>query len=180
MFLSLLSRYFHQNLSGLGVFLQSPWGSRDKNEDSEPCSRINRWTIRVNSLFFQRELRSFRQDLQRVLADLAREDQRAGQLYGKDRKFERKSIALQVEVVSISQGKGILEIPYARLDPQPLPERRLDRFPSPLKCSEIGVHLLDGDQGPIWMHGQVVRERPIQEGFWELGVKFIGPLAQPA
>lgn len=118
--------------------------------------------------------------LQRVLADLAREDQRTGQLYGKDRKFERKSIALQVEVVSISQGKGILESRTL------VWTRNLSRSgvsivsPSPLKCSEIGVHLLDGDQGPIWMHGQVVRERPIQEGFWELGVKFIGPLAQPA
>jgi len=26
------------------------------------------------------------------------------------------------------------------------------------------------------MHGQVVRERPIQDDFWEFGVRFIGTL----
>ena len=117
--------------------------------------------------------------LKRVLADLSREDQRNGQLYSKARKFERKPIYLKVEIVPVIQGKGA---PDSRMF---VWVRNLSRSGASLvskiqvPSSEIGVRLLEGDNGPTWMHGQVVRERQIQEGFWEIGVKFIGSLQIP-
>lgn len=118
----------------------------------------------------------FEKALNRVLADLAREDNRSTQLHGKDRSYERKSIVLKMEVVPIINGMPLLA------NPVPVWVRNLSRSgisfvtTSPLRCQEIGIHLLNGDAGAVWMHGQVVRERPIQDDFWEFGVRFIGTL----
>lgn len=114
--------------------------------------------------------------LQRVLADLAREDQRTSQMYGRSRTFERKPITLKVTVAPFSKGQLIMEKELT------VWVRNLSRSgisfvsEAAIGHEEVGVHLLDGDSGPVWMQGAVVRERQIQEGFWEFGVKFIGAI----
>lgn len=111
--------------------------------------------------------------LQRILADLAREDQRNSQLYGRNRSFERKSITLKVTVAPYINDTLVMS------NEQTVWVRNLSRSgisfisKAPIGCKSVGVHLLDGDKGPVWMQGEVVRERQIQDGFWEFGVKFI-------
>lgn len=114
--------------------------------------------------------------LQRVLSDLSREDQRNSQLYGRNRNFERKSITLKVTVAPIVNDQLVMA------QERTVWVRNLSRsgisFISPVSFGRlsIGVHLLDGDRGPVWMQGAVVRERQIQEGYWEFGVRFVGTI----
>ncbi|MCA9094694.1 MAG: PilZ domain-containing protein [Planctomycetaceae bacterium] len=114
--------------------------------------------------------------LQRVLADLAREDQRNSQLYGRDRNFERKSIILKVAVAPYINDHLVMS------NQQSVWVRNLSRSgisfvsKAPIGCKSVGVHLLQGNNGPIWMQGEVVRERQIQDGFWEFGVEFIASI----
>lgn len=114
--------------------------------------------------------------LQRILSDLAREDQRTSQLYGRNRNFERKTIALKVSVAPLVDGRLILQ------HEQVVWARNLSRSgisfvsEAPLGVKEIGVRLPNAEAGIVWMQGNVMRERPIQEGFWEFGVRFIGAI----
>jgi len=118
--------------------------------------------------------------LQRILADLAREDQRTAQLFGKERSHCRKPLVMKVEVAPVINGTLL------RSQTVEVWVRNLSRsgisyvIAGSLGTTNIGIHLLDGVQGPVWMAGTVVRERPMTDGYFECGVKFTETIAPPS
>jgi hypothetical protein len=114
--------------------------------------------------------------VQRVLDDLDRWDERLAQHYRRQRDHERKSYRALVTVLLPQESATATNQPttfqaWARnISRGGLSFVHLQR----LRQNKILICLNPAHGADNWMNAEIVRARPIQEEFWEYGVRFLG------
>ena len=119
-------------------------------------------------------------EVHRVLDTLDRWEERLNLHYSPLRGFERKAFRSQV----------LVAVPP--LPPSPRPNepfrvwaRNVSQggvsfvYRVQLDVAKLFVGLLRGEQPVLWFRGEVVRARPVHEGYWEYGVRFLERATPP-
>ncbi len=116
-----------------------------------------------------------------ILDILDRWNERSKGHFSQKRQYARKSFRSLVIVVTVETAVDAADT--AGLTRLRVWSRNISQggisfiFPGQITAPEITLSL--DPEEKVWMRGQIVRCRPIHDGFWDYGVKFVGRANPP-